>query len=681
MPHASLKIIPGVDQNKTLALNEAAISESSFIRSLADPNGGGLIQKLGGWSKYYSGSIGSIVRALWAWKDTIENARLAVGAEESLNIILNGGLEDITPQTTEDDVVVSFSTTNGSSIVTIDAVGSGLDAFDAVHIRTQVSVGGLILYGLYPVIPVTTDQFQIEAVDQFGNPQYATATVAAGGAVPEFDTTSGSAAVTVTLADHGLSVGSTFPVLVSTAVGGIDIYGNYIVNSVASADEFEFIARNEATSTANGFENGGDANFIYYNGLGPSASNLGFGVGGFGVGGFGSGVVPASSGGTPITAEDWTLDNFGEDLIACPLDGPIYKWSPTEGNPIAVVIPEGPTINHGALVAMPQRQIIAWGSTDNGIQDPLLVRWCDVNNYHVWAGQNTNQAGKWRISKGSKIVACLQGPQQILLWTDLALWNMQYVGPPFVYSFNEIGTGCGLIGRKAAAAFGSGIYWLGQTQFFRLSGNGVEVMPCPIWDVIFQTLDRDNVDKIRAAPNSRFGEITWYYPTTDSNGEVSNYVKYNAITDKWDYGVLARTAWINESVLGAPIGASSNYYIYQHEVSPDADGQAMFASFRTGYFALTEGDQMMFVDEIWPDMKWGDYNGSQNAVVNITFYVANYPTDEPQVFGPYEMTSSTKYLTPRFRGRLVSVEISSNDVGSFWRLGNIRYRVQPDGRY
>jgi hypothetical protein len=683
MPHASFKLIPGVDQNRTLALNEAAISISNLIRFLPDRQNIGLPQKLGGWTKFYGTSIGSTVRALWAWEDTNSNSWLGVGATQSLSVINNNSRQVITPQTTTANPAVSVTTAAGSATVTIDATGSNLTFYDTVDIRTQISVGGLILFGLYPVTQVSANQFQITAVDALGNLQYATSTVTSGGAVPVFDTTSGSGSVKVTLAAHGLTYGDTFPVLVPTTVGGVTLSGNYVVLGYPSptANDFYIQSSAAATATATASENSGNAQYVYYKGIGPVVASSGYGVGGYGTGGYGSGTPFPSGTGTPITAIDWTLDNWGEVLIACPLNQAIYSWSPTNNTPIASVLRGSPTVNNGVLVAMPQRQIIAWGSTNNGVQDPLLIRWCDVENYNQWAPLLTNQAGSYRIPKGSRIVQCIQGPQQTLVWTDVAIWAMQYVGPPYVYQINEIGTGCGLIGRKAAASLGGIVYWMGQSQFYRLAGTGVEPIKCPIWDVIFQDLDTSNVDKIRIAPNSQFGEITWYYPTKSNGGEVSHYVKYNVVLDQWDFGQLGRTAWINQSVLGPPIGAGTNDYIYQHETSTDADGQPMNSYFQTGYFAMTEADVKIFVDQIWPDMKWGYYGGAQNAQVTITFYVTDYPGQSPQVYGPYTMTQAVTYITPRIRGRLVSIRIESNDIGSFWRIGNIRYRLQQDGKY
>jgi hypothetical protein len=690
MPHAAFKLIPGVDQNKTPALNEAAISYSQLVRFIPDRTLGGLVQKLGGWTKFYANTIGSIVRCLWAWEDTNANSYLAVGAEGvpaggggTLSVIVSGGSTDITPQKTTVNVAVDASTTLGSNAVIITDTGRNADDYDVVDIQTQISVGGLILFGQYQVYNPggSANTYTIYATDVTGAPALATSTVANSGDVAVFDTTNGSDFVDVTLADHGLFAGDTFTVLIATTVGGVTLYGNYIVTSVTSSSVFVISASTSATSTATGSMNSGNAHYVYYNGIGPLPGGSGYGIGPYGGGGYGTGIPPAAGTGTPITAIDWTLDNWGETLISCPLNGPIYQWNPTTGNPIALIIPEAPPVNDGMFVAMPQRQIIAWGSTFTGVKDPLLIRWCDVDNYNSWIAQITNQAGSYRIPKGSRIVQCIQGPQQGLIWTDLGLWAMQYVGPPYVYQFNELGTGCGLIGRKAATSMGGVVYWMGQSQFYRLSGGGVEPIRCPIWDVIFQDLDRNNLDKIRIAANSRFGEIAWYYPTNSNGGEVSHYVKYNVNLDQWDFGELGRTAWINESVLGPPIGAAPNTYIYQHETSTDADDQPMDSSFQTGYFVMTEADYKMFVDQVWPDMKWGYYGGAQSANLLLTFYVTDYPGQTPTAYGPYTLTQATTYITPRFRGRLVSIKMESNDIGSFWRLGNTRYRFQQDGKY
>ena len=866
MPHQSIKLIPGVDQNKTPALNEAAVSYSNLIRFVPDRNGLGLVQKLGGWTRFSSQSYGSPIRFLHAWQALSADTYLGVGAEDSLSVIRKSGStftpRDISPQILVVNPTVAAATTSGSNEIVITDTNSNLDDYDAVWIRTQITVGGLRLQGLYQIFAASASTYIIKSFDALGFPLPATSTSSAV-STPSFTTVSGSFSVTVTLNNHLYAVGDTATFLIPTDVGGVLVSGDYAVIDVISANQFVINAANTASSSATVAMNAGLANFVYYNGIGPVSSGSGYGVGGYGTGGYGSGTAPSSSrvgatigtqkvgsdavishnvnaavpvgssvnitGVTPSTyngtftvtastsnchlistaswgsgsatvthagetailvgstliisgvtpagyngtyvvtastartvvgttvtpatvtyalavdpgayvsggllasntftvlnaaasgqqtvagtfaldslpglldVEDWSLDNWGENFLACPVGGGIYQWIPGAGNPVATIIPEAPPVNDGFFVAMPQRQIVAWGSTFTGIQDPLLIRWCDVENYFVWAGTTTNQAGSYRIPKGSRIVGCLQGPQQGLVWTDLACWAMQYIGPPYVYSFNEIGTGCGLIDHKACGSMNGVVYWMSQSQFFRLSASGVEPIPCPVWDVVFQDLDTTNLSKIRIAPNSRFGEISWFYPTLSNGGEVSHYVKYNIYLNQWDFGELQRTAWINQSVLGPPIGATqlpgggNNFWLVQHETSANAvdannNPVPMNASFQTGYFSLNEGDFLTFIDEFWPDAKWGYYDGqvdggavyqSPNATLLLTFYVTNYPGDTPIAYGPFTLTQATQYVVPRLRGRLVSIKLENppNQLGSFWRIGNMRYRFQPDGKY
>lgn len=701
MPHASVKLRPGVDQNETPTLNEAGISTSNLIRFIYDQAQGALVQKLGGWTKYFPNTTPAIVRALWAWEDTQSVAHLAYGTEDYLNatpalttqlaVITNGNSSDITPKFKTENIAPVATTVIDDSYVTITSSISGITTYDSVYIATQISIGGLVLFGLYQCDPnnyIGTYSYQVQATNILGVPTLATSS-SSSPVLPTFSVTINNPVVTVSFPNHGYSLSSTFPVLVSTNVGGVVFLGNYPVQSIIDADSFTITSPTLPTSTTTGTLNGGLAQFTFSYGIGAIPTGTGYGILTYGEGGYGTGTAVSPTTGDNITALDWTLDNWGEVLLACPINEigtappfqPIYEWDAIGGAPFASVIPQAPPVNDGFFVAMPQRQIIAWGSTFNGIPDPLLIRWCDVNNYNDWSATLINQAGSYRLPKGSRIVGCIQGPQQGFLWTDLGVWSVQYIGPPYVYAFNEIGSGCGMISRKAAASINGVTYWMGPSQFFSLTEQGVQPVACPIWDVIFQNLDQTNLNKIRVAVNSRFGEITWYYPTIDSH-EVNAYAKYNVLLKTWDFGSLGRSAWVDQSVLGPPIGSDpTSKYIYQHETSSDADGAAMNSSFQTGYFSMSDADVLTFVDQVWPDMKWGYYNGTQNANVNITFNVANYPGDTPTVYGPYTVIQSTQYITPRFRGRLVSINLSSNDVGSFWRIGNIRYRLQQDGKF
>ena len=695
MPHATIRLNPGVETNNTFSLNEAAYSQSQLIRYLPERNGLGLAQKLGGWVNYFNSSIGSKIRALKGWADLNAINHLGIGAESALDVLTNNNLVNITPQISTTNTSPNFSTTSGSTTVTVVDANITASVLDFVNYVTPVSVGGIILSGPYQLYTAAGTTYTIIASSP------ATATVTSGGASYAFSTTNGSSIVSGTLNDHGFAVGDTFYVGVATTVGGVTLSGLYTILTVPTVNTFTFSAQNSASSTAGPVSiNSGNINANFYIAIGPQPTSTGFGVGGFGVGGFGVGSAQPSVPGTPITATDWTLDNFGQNLIACPAGGAIYYWQPNGQLQNAQIIGgNGPLVNSGIFVAMPERQVIAYGSSFNLAPDPLLIRWSDIEDYTVWNATPTNQAGSYRIPTGSKIVAGIQGPQQGLIWTDLDLWAMQYIGAPLVYGFNKIGSNCGAVSRHCIGQMNGGIYWMSQKQFFMSMGSGPQAIPCPIWDVIFQNINTSYLNKVCCGVNSQFNEVTWYYPSASST-ENDSYVKYNVALAQWDYGTLGRTAWIDQSVLGSPIGAGSDNWLYQHEVGNDAvyNGQTtgMQSSFSTGYFSLNEADNLVFVDQIWPDMKWGTYSGNTNATVYLTINYTNYATDAAtspstsyysgspsgQVTSvTFPMTQSTEYISCRIRARFMSFSLSSTDTGTFWRLGGIRYRYQMDGRF
>lgn len=529
----------------------------------------------------------------------------------------------------------------------------------------------------------------------------ATSAVSNGGSSYSFTTQSSLATVVVTLANNTYNVGDEIYVSVPTTVGGITLSGLYVVSGISVAGtSFTIIASNTASSSATASINGGLINSVYYVALGPQSNPLGFGLGGFGSGAFGTGASLNALPGTPITATDWTLDNFGSFLVACPAGGPIYYYDPSGQLQNAQYVGgNAPLVNSGIFVAMPQRQVVAYGSSFTLQADPLLIRWSDVEDSTSWIGTATNQAGSYRIPTGSTIIAGIQGSQQGLFWTDLDLWAMQYVGPPLVYGFNKISSNCGAVSRHCTGQYNNVVYWMSQKQFFMFTGQGVQPIPCPVWDVVFQNFNFSLKDLVCCGVNSQFNEVTWYYPSANAT-QNDSYVKYNIALNQWDFGTLSRTAWIDQSVLGSPIGAGSDYYLYQHEMGNDAASgtqtTAMQSSFQTGYFQLDEADNIMFVDQIWPDMKWGTYSGSQNATVYLTVYYTNYATDaavspSTSIYSgspsntvstaTFPMTQATEYISCRIRARYMAFALSSNDVGTFWRLGGIRYRAAPDGKY
>jgi hypothetical protein len=232
-----------------------------------------------------------------------------------------------------------------------------------------------------------------------------------------------------------------------------------------------------------------------------------------------------------------------------------------------------------------------------------------------------------------------------------------------------------LIGQHAAGVLANEVYWCGYSGFFKLSGGGVETLSSTVWDFMFQNINRDQVSKVRCAPNSVFNEITWYFPS-GTNTENDSYVKVNIVDGTWDYGLLERTAWTDVSVLGPPIGTDTGGFLYQHEVGEAISGSGV-PSFSTGWWTISEGEEMAFVDYVIPDFIWGPF-GTSASVAEVTFFSADYPGDTPASYGPYTVTQQTKFLNPRIRGRLMSMEVKWN-VG-LCRLGRIRYRWAASGR-
>lgn len=516
--------------------------------------------------------------------------------------------------------------------------------------------------------------------------------MASAGTIVSFTTTNASPTVTVNITAHTLIVGGfvTFPI--DTTVGGIVIGGTYQIITVPGVNSVTITASNTATSGATVTMNSGLVQILYYINLGPSASGIGYGLGGYGDGGYGAGILPTQQSGTPITSTDWSLDNWGQTLIASPENGGIYAWDPNGGfnNAQLVSTLNAPLFSTGMFVAMPARILVAYGTTTSQVsgnlgvyQDPLLIRWSDQDNYTNWSIDTTNQVGSVRLPRGSAIIGAMQAPNQGLIWTDLAVWTMQYTGQPLVFGVNEVGTGCGLIAKHARCILRGTVYWMSLQNFYMMGGGGPSILPCSVWDVVFQDLDTTNAYKCWAWPNSLFSEVWFFYPSIqDGAGICTRYVKVNVGENPpaWDYGVMSRSAGIDQTVLGSSIAGTSTGLIYQHDKTNDADGSPMNPYVESGYFMISDGSFAAFVDQWFPDMKWGVFGGSQAAIVQVTFTTLNDDSGTTVTKGPYTMTQATKYITTRFRGHRTKIRVESSDLGSFWRMGRNRYRVAQDGK-
>jgi|SRR5579883_2082139 hypothetical protein len=674
MPRSAVQLKPGVDTQLTLSANQAGVSQSQLIRFKE-----GLLQSYGGWTNYVGFTIASTIRDLHPWQDINGTKRLSAAATGNVVVITSGSAQDITPQTNTTNPAPNFSTTNGSCLVTIVDGGSSASTFNTVYFNTPVAIAGFLLNGAYPIHSVGGSSTYTIALTA-----NATATVTSSGILPVFAASSGSGTVTVTLPNNGFTAttGLFQQFIAATSVGGLTVQGKYQIASVTDSTNFTINATQQASATASSTMNGGLAQLVYYVTLGPTQAGSGFGAGGFGSGGFGTGTAQSGAAGTPITATDWTQDNFGEILLMCPTDGPIYAWSADFGFQNAQVVNQAPFFNGGIFVSMPQQILVAWRSVQaSGVQDPLIVRWSNAGDYTNWTVSNQTTAGSFHIPTGSKIVGGLQCPQYALISTDVDVWTMTYVGGTVIFNFNRVGTGCGFIGPHACGVLAGAPYWMSTNNFFTLGPNGAAPLPCTVWDAVFQNLSAANQSKVRVAVNSAFNEIAWFYPSANSTGENDSYVKVHMEGQEyeWDYGTLTRTAWADVSALGMPIGADASGQIYQHESGNNITGAGL-PTFRTGWFTLSEGTDIPFVDLIMPDFIWGTRSGAQTSSVAITFFGCDNLSDTATTYGPFVVSNTTNYVNCRIRNRYLSMQVQSNASSEFWRLGRIRFRFAQSGR-
>lgn len=664
-----LLVRPGINVEATPLLNESGWSLSQFVRFFQ-----GYLQKLGGWLRLISTPILGTARALLGWEDAVSNQYIAIGSEQAFEIYFSGALYNVTPVEQTDTISPSFSTVMGSPLVTVTDAGNPAEQNNFIIIENPIAVGGLVLQGTYQIIDITdVNNFRIRAASN------ATATVNNGGAAALFTTVNTSTSVQVTLANHGLLPGGVYTVYIQTTVATVVLFGAYIVNTVIDANNLTITASSAANASTTGSENGGNVSIQFLLDSGPASSSSQGGL--YGEGGYGLGTYGIGSSETFIPARLWSFGYWGTDIVASFTGGSVYTWiseSGLIGNPATIINTAPVKINAGIFTAMPQQQVVALGASVGSGSDPdqMLVRWSDVGDNTDWTASATNQAGSFRIPRGAHIAGGMQGPQSALVWTDVGLWLMQYIGFPLVYGFLEIGQGCGLIAQNARGALAGKVYWMSYNGFFVYDGNSVQAVPCPVWDIVFQNLNTLQAAKIIACPNSYFNEISWCFPSATGSGENDTRVTLNVVDGTWTFdpaGAIVRTAWLDQSAISVPLGVDGGGLIQQHEFSTDADGQAMVSYAQSGFSKIADGQEYTFLERLIPDAIL------QSCTLQITLYFQDYPNGPITTKGPLSYTAAVKYLIVRGRGRFVSIRVGSVDLGSFWRLGEMLYFGSPAG--
>ena len=393
--------------------------------------------------------------------------------------------------------------------------------------------------------------------------------------------------------------------------------------------------------------------------------------------------VPASVGtGFAVLPRSWSFSNWGEDLIACPRNNSIYIWKEDDGtSKRAEIITSCPTKNILAKVSPLDRHLVAFGTnTLTSVFDPMLVRWSSQEDYNDWITSVGNTAGEQRLGDGSKIITAINSRNQILIWTDNALHSMTFVGVPFVFSFQQLGTNCGAIGLHSAVEADGRAFWMSQKDFYMYDG-ALRILPCSVNQYIFDDMNTSYFDKVFAAFNKEFTEVTWLYPSSDST-ECDRYVTYNPAENWWAYGEALWTSWEDKKLYDTILTTGNDSYLYDNE--PDniytGDGSAIESFIESGSFDLdkqTFGNNMVFVDRIIPDFNFFDTDGD----TNLTIKFKKYPQSSNETTkGPFNISGDTEKVRMRGRGRDAIIKIErGTKANTGWRYGSISMDMVQDG--
>lgn len=496
-----------------------------------------------------------------------------------------------------------------------------------------------------------------------------------------FSTTIGSNVVNVTHASHGREAGVYVEFSgTDVAVGGIpaaELDDNFEIKTVVDADNYTIEVTTVATSTTTTIGGSVTASYEPLMG-GDSTGSLGYGSQTYSSGTYGTPRTAPTGTLQQVTASTWSLDTWGEDLIACPFGGRIYVWDQSAGySTRATIISAAPLENLAAFVSTEDRHLVALGCTPAGGGDinPMLIRWSNQEDYDTWTPAVNNTAGDKVLDVGTKIVGYSKVRGTTLIFTNTFLYSMQFVGPPYTYDFAPLGDNGGVRGPLCVAAYEGVAYWIGEKEFYYYDGS-VKVLPCTVKERIFSDINSGQNEKVCAGVNRAYNEVWWFYPSAGAT-ENDLYVVYNIIDKAWYYGEMSRTTYIgNSDVLDYPYAFGADGYIYEHEFGTDADGAALEAYIESGDIELDpEGNQFQHLSKYIPDFR------RLIGGVSVTFTGRRYPQDSAQIIsGPHEVSSSTKFVNPRMRCRQMSIKIESDGVGDDWRASSLRIDTVPHGR-
>ena len=540
----------------------------------------------------------------------------------------------------------------------------------------------------------TNEKFYIENGTAYNDITPIRATVAL---TDPFATVTGSTLVTVTDTNGGYVDGDYVTFSNATAVGGITVAGEYQLTLTTTDDKYTVDSGTAATSTATG---GGAVTAVYQiaSGTAFSIPTTGWGASGWGSGPWGEGQPSAAR------IRLWSQSNFGEDLIFGPRGGGIYYWDATSGLTSRGVelstlagATDAPTTQRIIEISDINRFVFAFGANEFGtsVVNPMLVRWSDQGSAINWTPSVTSQAGFLTLSRGSEIVSAKQSRQEVLVWTDAALYAMQYVGAPVVWSAQLVGENISIAGQNAVAYANGVSYWMGKDKFYKYDGR-TQTLRCDLRKFVFGDFNEQQYDQVVAGTNESYHEVWWFYCSKSSN-QNDRYVIYNHLEDVWYYGNLGRTAWLDSGLRDFPLAATYSNNLVNHEQGVDngetAIPSAISAFVLSAEFDIDDGHQFSFVSRVLPDIR---FNGSTavNPTATITLFPLansgsgyNSPLSAGGNSGGQIVRSATlpveQYtgqIDTRIRGRQMSIKVESTGEGVTWQLGALRIDLRPDGR-
>lgn len=621
MPLQKFLFKPGINKETTAYTNEGGWFDANLVRFRK-----GLPEKIGGWQKYSDASFISRGRALHAWVTLNSSKFVGLGATQKYYLLEGVSYNDITPVRKTSTNSITFSATNGDATLTVTDASHGAIQNDFVTFDSAATLGGNI------TAAVLNQEYQIATIVDSN-----TYTV-------EAKDTSG-ATVTANSSDTGN--------------GGAGVDGVYQINV----------------------------------GLDVYVPSGGWGAGSWGTGTFGS--VTALSDINQLRV--WSHDNFGEDLVFNARNGGVYYWDASSGTQTRAVALSDlsganlpPTKSLQVLVSDIDRHVLCFGadpienSARTGTIDPMLIAFSDQENITEWEPLPTNTAGSLRLSAGSSIIGALRARQETLVWTDTALYSLQFVGQPFTFGVNLVNEGVGLVGPNAAINTPAGVFWMDKKGFYNYSGQ-VSSVPCSVESHVFKNINDTQGFQIFAFSNKEFNEVGWFYCSSNADN-IDRYVVFNYNEKVWSIGELSRNAWLDEGIFDRPL-ATGGSYVYQHEIGYDDDGSAMQNVFiESSDFDLDPaGENFQAVSRIIPDVNFigTGSTGATGQQLDFVLKKRDFPGQDLSTVTTASCFSNTTKIDTRARARQVVLRVQSNDdntLGMGFRLGATRIDVKPDGK-